>query len=136
MFAASAIAANTIMRSLFGAIFPLFATYMFQGIGVNWGETLLGCVALLFVPMPFIFIKYGKKIRARSKFAPALDIKQDEENEKKDEESKGGSEGDDYNGNSNGDSNANSSGERSGSSNGERSGSSNGAEKEKEIKAD
>lgn len=42
MFAASAIAANTIMRSIFGAVFPLFATYMFQGIGINWGETLLG----------------------------------------------------------------------------------------------
>lgn len=32
MFAASAIAANTFMRSLFGAIFPLFATYMFNGM--------------------------------------------------------------------------------------------------------
>lgn len=30
-FSASAVAANTIMRSLFGAVFPLFATYMFDG---------------------------------------------------------------------------------------------------------
>jgi DHA1 family multidrug resistance protein-like MFS transporter len=30
-FAASAIAANTIMRSLLAAAFPLFASYMFQG---------------------------------------------------------------------------------------------------------
>lgn len=32
MFAASAIAANTIMRSIFGAVFPLFAYYMFEGM--------------------------------------------------------------------------------------------------------
>ena len=32
MFAASAVAANTIMRSTVGAIFPLFATYMFNGV--------------------------------------------------------------------------------------------------------
>ena len=31
MFSASALAANTFMRSLFGAIFPLFATYIFNG---------------------------------------------------------------------------------------------------------
>jgi len=75
MFAASAVAANTIMRSTVGAIFPLFATYMFKGIGINWGMTLLGCVAALFIPMPFVFYFHGKKIRAKSKFAPAIDLK-------------------------------------------------------------
>ncbi|CAK3997345.1 related to fluconazole resistance [Lecanosticta acicola] len=84
MFSASAIAANTIMRSLFGAVFPLFAYYMFEGIGINWGMTLLGCVSALFIPMPFIFYYKGKTIRARSKFAPAPDIQQEK---KGDEES-------------------------------------------------
>nr|POF26335.1 putative transporter [Quercus suber] len=92
MFAASAIAANTIMRSLFGAVFPLFATYMFEGIGINWGLTLLGCVAALFIPMPFILYFFGKRIRAKSKFAPAPDIEQ--EKRAQDEESRGGGEGD------------------------------------------
>ena len=85
MFSASAIAANTIMRSVFGAIFPLFATYMFEGIGVEWGMTLLGCVAALFIPMPFFLYKYGRSIRAKSKFAPAPDIAQDK---RRDEESR------------------------------------------------
>ncbi|KAK5105807.1 hypothetical protein LTR62_002130 [Meristemomyces frigidus] len=85
MFAASAIAANTIMRSMFGAIFPLFATYMFDGIGINWGMTLLGCVAALFIPVPFILYTKGKSIRAKSKFAPAPDIEQDR---RRDEESR------------------------------------------------
>ncbi|KAL5121438.1 hypothetical protein ACEQ8H_000509 [Pleosporales sp. CAS-2024a] len=84
MFAASAIAANTFMRSIFGGIFPLFATYMFDGMGIQWAATLLGCVAAVLVPMPIFFYLYGKKIRAKSKFAPAPDIAQDK---RRDEES-------------------------------------------------
>ena len=114
MFAASAIAANTIMRSTFGAVFPLFATYMFNGIGINWGCTLLGCVAALFIPMPFVFYFKGKTIRAKSKFAPAPDIKQDRQ---RDEESKAGAE-------------TNGNGATNGSRNGSTNGSTNGQKKE------
>ncbi|KUJ18669.1 MFS general substrate transporter [Mollisia scopiformis] len=86
MFAASAIAGNTFMRSLFGAIFPLFARYMYEGIGINYGQTLIGAVAAVLVPLPFIFYYYGRKIRGRSTFAPAPDIAQDK---RRDEESSG-----------------------------------------------
>ena len=86
MFAASAIAANTFMRSIFGGVFPLFATFMFNGMGIQWASTLLGCVAAVLVPMPVVFYLYGKKIRGRSTFAPAPDIAQDK---RRDEESKG-----------------------------------------------
>jgi DHA1 family multidrug resistance protein-like MFS transporter len=86
MFAASAIAGNTFLRSLFGAIFPLFARYMFNGIGINYGQTLVGAVAVLLIPLPFIFYFFGRKIRARSTFAPAPDIAQDK---RRDEESSG-----------------------------------------------
>lgn len=86
MFAASAIAANTFMRSMFGGVFPLFATFMFNGMGIQWASTLLGCVAAVLVPMPVIFYLYGKRIRGRSSFAPAPDIAQDK---RRDEESKG-----------------------------------------------
>ncbi|MCJ1379025.1 hypothetical protein MMC17_002124 [Xylographa soralifera] len=72
MFAASAIAANTFLRSLAGAVFPLFSIYMFSALGVNWSGTLLGCVAILLVPIPVIFLKYGARIRQRSKFAPTF----------------------------------------------------------------
>lgn len=73
------------MRSIFGAVFPLFARYMYDGIGIQWGNTLIGCVALVLVPLPFIFYFMGKKIRARSTFAPAPDIAQDK---KRDEENR------------------------------------------------
>ncbi|KAF2460801.1 major facilitator superfamily [Lineolata rhizophorae] len=70
MFAASAIAANTFCRSLCGAGFPLFAQYMFDGLGVNWTGTLLGCVAVVLVPVPVLFLFKGRRIRERSAFAP------------------------------------------------------------------
>ncbi|KAI9727487.1 MAG: hypothetical protein M1828_006429 [Chrysothrix sp. TS-e1954] len=78
MFAASAIAGNTFLRSIFGAIFPLFATYMFDGMGINYAGTLLGCVAAAMVPLPIVFLLYGKRIRAKSKFAPAYDLKMEQ----------------------------------------------------------
>lgn len=69
LFAASALAANSILRSTAGAGFPLFATYMFNGLGVNWTGTLLGCVAAVLMPIPLLFYLYGAKIREKSKFA-------------------------------------------------------------------
>ncbi|KAI0392529.1 major facilitator superfamily domain-containing protein [Xylariaceae sp. FL0594] len=74
MFAASAIAANTFLRSLFGAGFPLFATYMFNDLGIEWTATLLGGIAALLVPIPVLFYFYGHKIRAKSSFAPTFPI--------------------------------------------------------------
>jgi len=70
MFAASAIAANTFLRSLAAAVFPLFSTYMFDSLHVNWAGTLLGCVAVVMIPIPILFYTHGAKIRAKSKFAP------------------------------------------------------------------
>ena len=70
MFAASAIAGNTFLRSLAGAGFPLFARQMFEGMGIQWAATLLGCVAIVLAPIPFIFYRYGRTIRAKSSYAP------------------------------------------------------------------
>jgi DHA1 family multidrug resistance protein-like MFS transporter len=81
--AASAIAANTVVRSFVASIFPLFSTYMFDGMGVQWACTLLGCIAAAFVPVPLVFYLYGAKIRARSKFANALLAEEDDELQEK-----------------------------------------------------
>ena len=59
---------------------------MFNGMGIQWAATLLGCVALLLVPLPIAFLLYGKKIRGKSHFAPAPDIAQDK---RRDEEARG-----------------------------------------------
>ena len=44
---------------------------MFNNLGVQWAGTLLGCLALIMIPIPLGFIKYGPKLRARSKFSPS-----------------------------------------------------------------
>ena len=75
MYAASALAGHTIIRSATGAAFPLFTTQMFLNLGINWAATLLGGIALLLAPMPFLFYKYGPRIRTKSSFAPCIDLK-------------------------------------------------------------
>ena len=55
-----------------GAVFPLFATYMIDGMGIQWAGTLLGCVAAIMVPLPIIFYLKGAKIREKSQFAPSV----------------------------------------------------------------
>ncbi|CAJ0539433.1 Ff.00g070500.m01.CDS01 [Fusarium sp. VM40] len=83
MYAASAIAANTIARSACGAAAPLFTKQMFDALGVGGGGSLIGGVATVLAAIPFLFYKYGKQIRIRSKFAPTEDKKEARE---KDEE--------------------------------------------------
>ncbi|CCF52968.1 putative mfs-multidrug-resistance transporter [Ustilago hordei] len=82
VYAASALAANTILRSAVGAAFPLFTRQAFNGLGTNWAASLLGFVALVLTPFPYIFYVYGSKIRRLSKFAPAFDLKIRQELEK------------------------------------------------------
>ncbi|GJE99509.1 MFS general substrate transporter [Phanerochaete sordida] len=70
MYAASALAANTVVRSLFGAGFPLFAAQMYEALDPRWASTLLGLVALVMTPIPLVLFRYGPALRARSKYAP------------------------------------------------------------------
>lgn len=51
---------------------------MFNNLGVQWAGTLLGCLALIMVPIPLAFIRYGPWLRRKSKFAPNLDMKRKE----------------------------------------------------------
>lgn len=68
--AASALAANTVVRSWFGAGFPLFARQMFERLNPRWAATLLGFIALAMTPIPFVLRRFGPRLRAKSKFAP------------------------------------------------------------------
>lgn len=63
MHAASALAANTIVRSAVAAAFPLFTTQMYERMGVQWASTLIGLIALVLAPIPFLFFRYGARIR-------------------------------------------------------------------------
>ena len=69
IYAASVLAANSVLRSLFGAGFPLFTTYMYQNLGIHWASSVPAFLALACVPFPFLLYKYGPTIRRRCKFA-------------------------------------------------------------------
>lgn len=64
--AASAMAASTVLRSLAAAFIPLSSRTMYAQMGYGWGNTMLGLIATLLIPIPFLFIRYGDRIRARS----------------------------------------------------------------------
>ncbi|KAG0140958.1 hypothetical protein CROQUDRAFT_725879 [Cronartium quercuum f. sp. fusiforme G11] len=65
--AATALAINIVVRSTFGAVFPIFAKKMFERLGINWAASVLGSLALIGMPIPFVFYQYGAQIRALSK---------------------------------------------------------------------
>ena len=62
--AASALSSMTVVRSLFGAGFPLFATQMYQTLNPRWASTLLGCIAVVMAPIPFVLRAYGHCVRS------------------------------------------------------------------------
>lgn len=72
--AASALSANTIVRSFFGAGFPLFASQMYNKLNPQWASSLLGFIAILLGPIPFLLRAYGHHLRRRSKYAPTGDL--------------------------------------------------------------
>ncbi|KAL2410392.1 Major facilitator superfamily multidrug transporter mdrA [Exophiala dermatitidis] len=69
IYAASVLAANSVLRSLFGAAFPLFTTYMYQNLGIHWASSIPAFLALVCAPFPFVFYRYGKPIRLKCKYA-------------------------------------------------------------------
>ncbi|OJJ29865.1 hypothetical protein ASPWEDRAFT_122399 [Aspergillus wentii DTO 134E9] len=75
-YAASALAAATVMRSLCGAAFPLFTTYMYEGLGIHWASSAPAFLSLACLPAPFLLSKYGPRIRHRSRFAIAMSDKE------------------------------------------------------------
>jgi multidrug resistance protein len=69
IYAASVLAANTVLRSLFGAAFPLFAHQMYQSLGIHWASSIPAFLALACLPFPFLFYAYGVPIRMKCKYS-------------------------------------------------------------------
>ncbi|CAL1710554.1 unnamed protein product [Somion occarium] len=70
LHAASALAAVAFFRSLCGFGFPLFAPSMYNTLGYGKGNTILAVVSIVIgCPAPWIFWKYGERIRNSSKYA-------------------------------------------------------------------
>jgi hypothetical protein len=64
--AASALAALATVRSIVGATLPLAGGAMYEALGLGWGNSLLGFIALTLTPIPFLLMRYGERLRAGS----------------------------------------------------------------------
>lgn len=69
LYAASALAANSFARSSFAAAFPLFGVQMYNKLGYQWATTLLAFLTVIMAPFPYLFFRFGKRIRGSSRFA-------------------------------------------------------------------
>ncbi|KAL6232817.1 hypothetical protein BDW75DRAFT_232463 [Aspergillus navahoensis] len=61
--AASALAANGVVRYILGATFPLFTVQMYEKLGVHWAGSVFSFLSLLLLPIPWILFKYGASLR-------------------------------------------------------------------------
>ncbi|KAI9650473.1 hypothetical protein NHQ30_000489 [Ciborinia camelliae] len=67
IYAASASAANLCLKNLFGTVLPLAGPPLYKTLGLGWGNSLLAFLALAFVPIPLILMKFGKQLRSSEK---------------------------------------------------------------------
>lgn len=72
IYAASALAGNAVVRSIFGGVLPLAGPKMYEVLKPQWAGTLLGLLEVATIPIPFIFWRYGGKIRAKSRIIRQL----------------------------------------------------------------
>ncbi|KAI1809356.1 MFS general substrate transporter [Poronia punctata] len=68
MYAASALAANSFLRCIFAAAFPLFGKQMYLKLGNQWASSLLAFITLALMPLPYVFFRIGKRVRQKSRF--------------------------------------------------------------------
>jgi multidrug resistance protein len=68
-YAASAIAANTFLRSVLALAFPLFIDPMYGKLGIPWATSVFAFFSLLLIPIPYLFYIYGPSIRKRGKYS-------------------------------------------------------------------
>lgn len=68
MYAASVTAANICFRSLVGALLPLAGHKMYATLGLGWGNSVLAFIALAMGAVPWLFARYGARIRTDPRF--------------------------------------------------------------------
>lgn len=71
--AASALAAKTFLRSIWGAGVVLFTRQMYDTLGLQWASSLLAFLGLACCLIPYVFYFKGASIRKFSRFAYADD---------------------------------------------------------------
>ena len=73
LYAASAAAALTFLRSLMACVLPIGVRPMFHALGDGPAMSIVGAVAAALLPIPFLLMKIGTSLRKRSRFALTQD---------------------------------------------------------------
>ncbi|KAK6353862.1 hypothetical protein TWF730_008284 [Orbilia blumenaviensis] len=81
LLGASALGANSLVRYAMGAAFPLFTVQMYRNLGIAHAGTVLACIAVTLMPIPWVIFLYGKKLRAKSKFINEPNSKEAEDSD-------------------------------------------------------
>ena len=71
-YASSALAASGVCRNVVAGSFPLVTHALFNNLGFQAASSLLGGIATVLTLVPWVLVKWGPKIRARSKIASAF----------------------------------------------------------------
>lgn len=65
VYAASAMAANSLVRSIAGGLVPLGGPSLYDNLGLGWGNSLLGFLGIAFAGIPLLFYLYGERLRKK-----------------------------------------------------------------------
>lgn len=51
----------------------IYLTFLlvYTKLGIGWASSLLGFIAIALLPVPWVFFKFGKRLRALSQFETA-----------------------------------------------------------------
>jgi hypothetical protein len=65
---ASAMAAVSLVQSLFGALFPLFGANLYTALGYGWGNSIMGFTSIgLGIPAIALLWIFGARLRKESR---------------------------------------------------------------------
>lgn len=65
LYAASALAAFAVLRSVVAAFLPLAGPAMFGALGLGWGCSLLGFITVAMIPIPLLLQRKGAWLRSK-----------------------------------------------------------------------
>ncbi|KAK3398802.1 major facilitator superfamily domain-containing protein [Sordaria brevicollis] len=68
-YAASALAAVTVSRSVLGCVFAFVGNGLYRRLGYEWGGLLLFFLCLVITPLPMVFYVWGARLRGVGRFA-------------------------------------------------------------------
>jgi hypothetical protein len=68
-YAASALTLVALVRYLAAGGMTVVGIPMYRNLGTHWTLTLLGCISILALPIPYVLYQFGPSLRKRSKWA-------------------------------------------------------------------